>query len=229
MDNNITNHCTLYHFPLCPFCRTVRLCLYEKEISYVLIEENVYERRIDFLKLNPAGRVPVFIDEDSTIVSDWRAIVEYLNETRIGTDLIGDNPKTRAEVRRLLGWFDNLFYPEVYQTLVEHKALRKMQARGEPNATAIRIGRQNLDRHLKYLEWLCERRNWLAGESFSVADLNAAAHLSVVDYLGEVNWDLYPQTKEWYAKIKSRPAFQFLLNERIPGIVPPDSYSNLDF
>ena len=227
--DNASKYCTLYHFSLCPFCRTIRLCLYEKNVSYALISENTWERRIDFLKLNPAGKVPVFIDEDETIICDWRAIVEYLNETRVGLDLLGDNPKFRAEVRRLLGWFDTLFYPEVYQTLVEHKVLRKMEGRGEPNATAIRAGRQNLQRHLKYLEWLCERRSWLAGESFSVADLNAAAHLSVVDYLGEVNWENYPETKSWYAKIKSRPAFQFLLSERIAGIIPPDSYSNLDF
>ena len=228
MDNT-KNHCTLYHFALCPFCRTIRLCLYEKNISYVLISENTWEKRIDFLKLNPAGRVPVFVDEDATIVSDWRAIAEYINETRAGFDLFGDSPQFRAEVRRLLGWFDTLFYSEVYQTLVEHKALKKIQSKGEPNATAMRIGRQNLIRHMKYLEWLFDRRGWAAGENFSIADLNIAAHLSIIDYLGEVAWDDYPQTKDWYAKIKSRPAFQFLLSERVAGIIPPDNYSNLDF
>ncbi|MBP5534743.1 MAG: glutathione S-transferase family protein [Alphaproteobacteria bacterium] len=222
-------HCTLYHYPLCPFSRTVRLCLYEKNISYVLVFEKPWERRMDFMRLNPAGTVPVFEDEDETVLSDYRSICEYLNETRVGLELFGDNPKSRAEVRRLLGWFDSLFYPEVYQNLVVQKALKKMQNRGEPNATAIRIGRQNLKRHLDYLEWLCERRSWLAGESLSIADLNAAAHLSVLDYLGEINWDLYPETKEWYAKIKSRPSFQYLLTDRLPGIIPPDAYSNLDF
>lgn len=222
-------HCTLYHYPLCPFSRTVRLCLFEKNISYVLVFEKPWERRIDFLRLNPAGTVPVFEDEDGTILSDWRAICEYLNETRVGLELLGDAPKNRAEVRRLLGWFDGLFYPEVYQTLVMQKALKKLQGLGEPNATAIRIGRQNLKRHLAYLEWLCERRTWLAGDSLSLADLNAASHLSVLDYLGEINWDLYSETKTWYAKIKSRPSFQYLLTDRLAGIIPPDTYSNLDF
>ena len=145
-----TKHCTLYHFPLCPFSRTVRLCLFEKNISYVLVFEKTWERRIDFLRLNPAGTVPVFEDEDGTILSDYRSICEYLNETRVGLELFGDNPKFRAEVRRLLGWFDMLFYPEVYQTLVVNKALKKLQDGTEPNATLIRIGRQNLKRHLNY-------------------------------------------------------------------------------
>lgn len=222
-------HCTLYHYPLCPFSRTVRLCLYEKNIPYVMVLEKPWERRIDFLRLNPAGTVPVFEDEDETVLSDYRSICEYLNETRVGLELFGDNPKLRAEVRRLLGWFDSLFYPEVYQTLVVQKALKRLRGQGEPNATAIRIGRQNLKRHLDYLEWLCDRRSWLNDESLSIADLNAAAHLSVLDYLGELNWDLYPETKSWYAKIKSRPSFQYLLKDRLTGIIPPEAYSNLDF
>ena len=226
-----SKHCTLYHYPLCPFSRTVRLCLFEKNISYVMVFEKPWERRIDFLRLNPAGSVPVFEDEDGTILSDYRSICEYLNETRVGLELFGDNPKFRAEVRRLLGWFDMLFYPEVYQTLVVNKALKKLQDGTEPNATLIRIGRQNLKRHLNYLEWLCERRSWLAGEGHapSIADLNVAAHLSVLDYLGEINWDFYPEMKTWYVKIKSRPSFQYLLSDRLAGIIPPDNYSNLDF
>ena len=222
-------HCTLYHYPLNPFSRTVRLCLYEKNISYVMVFEKPWERRIDFLRLNPAGSVPVFEDEDGTVLSDYRAICEYLNETRVGLELFGQTPQIRAEVRRLLGWFDMLFYPEVYQTLVEHKALKKIQGNGQPNPTLIRIGRRNLLRHLQYLEWLCERRTWLAGEQLSVADLNAAAHLSVLDYLAEIEWDTYPEMKIWYAKIKSRPSFQYLLSDRLAGIIPPDNYSNLDF
>ena len=225
----VSKHCTLYHYPLCPFSRTVRLCLYEKNISYVLVFEKPWERRIDFLKLNPAGTVPVFEDEDGTILSDYRAICEYLNETRVGLELLGDTPTFRAEVRRLVGWFDRLFYPEVYETLVQQKALKRLQGKSDPNTSIMQIGRQNLKRHLAYVEWLCERRSWLAGGQISLADLNAAAHLSVWDYLAEINWDMYPETKSWYSKIKSRPSFQFLLNERLAGIIPPENYSNLDF
>lgn len=224
-----TNRLTLYHYPLCPFSRKVRVCLYEKGIPYVLVMEKPWERRLDFLKLNPAGEVPVLVDEDDSVIASHTAICEYINETRVGMDLLGDTPLVRAEVRRLTAWFDTLFQREVQQTLSDEKLFKQMQGKREPNSSLIRIGRQNLKRHLKYIEWLMERRNYLAGSKISMADFAAAAHLSVLDYLGEVPWEEYPETKAWYARMKSRPSFQSLLNDRLPGMIPPDTYSDLDF
>lgn len=220
---------TLYHYPLCPFSRKVRLCLFEKGVEHVLQFEKPWERRIDFLKLNPAGEVPVLVDVDGTVLSAHQAICEYLNETRLGMDLLGDNPVFRAEVRRLMAWFDTLFYKEVYETLVDEKLLKQVQGKKEPDSVIIRAGRYNLKRHLKYVEWLAERRNYLAGAHISMADFDVAAHVSVLDYLGEIDWNAYPETKAWYARIKSRPSFQSLLMDRLPGMIPPDSYSDLDF
>lgn len=220
---------TLYHYPLCPLSRKVRLCLYEKGVEYALVCEKPWERRIDFLKLNPSGQVPVLIEPDGTIISAHQAICEYLNETRSGVDLLGDSPVFRAEVRRLMSWFDDLFYDEVFKTLVNERLIKQIRFKKEPDSVIIRAGRQNLKRHLKYTEWLSERRNYLAGKKISLADFDVAAHLSVLDYLGEVDWDSYPETKAWYARIKSRPSFQSLLMDRVAGIIPPNSYSDLDF
>ena len=220
--------CTLYHYPLCPFSRKVRLCLSEKGITHVLVLEKPWERRLDFLKINPAGDLPVLIEEDDTVICNHTAICEYLNETRIGLDLLGTSPMVRAEVRRLVSWFDTFFYNEVYQTLVMEKLSGQRPGKKEPDSNRIRIGRQNLKRHLKYTEWLLERRNYLAN-TLSLADFDVAAHLSVLDYLGEVEWEFYPETRAWYARMKSRPSFHSLLNDRLPGIIPPKAYSDLNF
>ena len=83
--------------------------------------------------------------------------------------------------------------------------------------------------HLDYIGWLTERRNWLAGDHLSIADLAAAGHLSGLDYLGDVPWDDHPAAKEWYMRIKSRPSFRPLLTERMPSVTAARHYAELDF
>jgi glutathione S-transferase len=94
---------------------------------------------------------------------------------------------------------------------------------------AIRAGRTNIRYHLKYIGYLIGQRNWLAGDQLTYADLAAAAHLSCVDYLGDVPWDEDDTAKHWYARVKSRPAFRALLADRIAGMPPPAHYADLDF
>jgi glutathione S-transferase len=83
--------------------------------------------------------------------------------------------------------------------------------------------------HLEYVSWLADRRRFLAGDFFSLADIAAAAHFSAVDYIGDVPWDDYPRAKEWYVRIKSRPSFRPVLADHIPGLRPPTHYADLDF
>src|SRR5690554_1634392 len=96
---------TLYHHWLSPFCRKVRIALREKNIEFALELEPVWERRAEFLLLNPAGAVPVLVDDDGTVVADSNAICEYLEETRGEPALLGTTPTQRAETRRLVAWF----------------------------------------------------------------------------------------------------------------------------
>jgi glutathione S-transferase len=107
--------------------------------------------------------------------------------------------------------------------------MKRFQGFGQPNSTAIRAGKSNLGYHLEYITYLAERRRWLAGDHFSLADISAAAHLSSLDYLGDVPWDEHEPAKEWYARVKSRPSFRPLLADHIPGITPPAHYTDLDF
>lgn len=219
----------LYHLWLSPFSRTIRIVLKEKNLDFTMKAEKVWERRPEFLALNPAGDVPVLIEPDGTVLADVRAIAEFLDEVHREKILLGINPIDRAEVRRLVAWFDIKMNHEVTENLVGEKMMKRFLGLGQPNSSAIRAGHANLVHHLDYIGYLTERRRWLAGENFSLADITAAAHLSALDYLGDVPWDDHEAAKEWYARIKSRPSFRPLLADHIPGAAPPKHYADLDF
>ena len=220
---------TLYHLWLSPFCRKVRIALLEKRIGFEMRIEKVWERREDFLALNPAGEVPVLIESDGTALSGSDAICEFLDEIHPEPPLIGRQSLERAEVRRLVAWFDGKFNREVTENLVGEKMLKRFLGIGEPDSRAIRAGHANIHQHLHYITYLVERRRWLAGDILSMADLAAAAHLSAVDYLGDVPWSEHEAAKDWYARIKSRPSFRPILADSIPGAAPPKHYADLDF
>ena len=219
---------TVYHLPLSPFSRKVRLVLGEKKLAFELRVEDVWRRREEFLILNPTGQVPVLID-DGLVVADSTAICEYLEDAYPTPTLIGKTPAARAEARRLALWFDLKFAGEVTSNIAYEKMTKRLLRGGEPDSERIRVGKDNIRYHLEYIEFLTERRNWLAGDNLTCADLAAGAHLSVIDYLGDVPWDEHVEAKNWYARLKSRPSFQPLLTDHVAGVLPPKTYADLDF
>ena len=218
----------LYHFTLSPFSRKVRLVLAEKKIEVQLIEERYWEARPDFLRLNPAGKVPV-LRTDSLVLADSGAICEYLEEMHPTPQLMPTNPVDKAEVRRLNAWFDDKFYHEVTKNLLGERVQKKVMGTGYPDSKNVKTGAQKIKYHLDYMAWLLDRRRWLAGDSMTLADFAAAAQLSSLDYIRDVDWNRSELVKDWYAKIKSRPAFRSLLADQLSGFPQPDHYSNLDF
>lgn len=221
---------TLYHYTLCPFSRKIRLIMAEKKLDFDLEQEKFWEKREEFLLMNPAGQVPIFVDLNGTVVADSYAIGEYLEETYPDRQFIAGSPAARAEIRRLSAWFDDKFAREVSLPLMFEKTLRRyMREAGPTNSAAIRSAKAAIHLHLQYISWLVDRRKWLAGDDLSLADFAAAAHLSAVDYLGDVPWDDYEPAKEWYMRLKSRPGFRNLLTDRLPGIPPASHYAELDF
>ncbi len=222
----------LYHHPLDPFSRKLRLLLAEKDLPCEFIIENPWERREEFLLLNPAGEVPVLVAVDGgkeLILADSVAIAEYLEETQPRPALLGTTPEARAEVRRLIGWFERKFYDEVTRCIVDEKAFKRLSGRGGPESNTLRAGYSNIHYHLDYISYLTERRNWLAGDQLTQADLAAAAQLSAIDYLGDVPWEQHIAARDWYARIKSRPTFRALLGDRLAGLLPARHYADLDF
>ena len=227
---------TLFHHPFCPHSRFVRLALNEYGVATQLIEERTWERRRDFLAINPAGTTPVLIDERLPPIPGAGIIAEYLDELCGDTferRLLPRQAGQRVEVRRLMSWFNEKFFNEVSGPLVTERFYKRhMQVDrggGAPDTDVIRAAKSNIRYHMAYIGWLVRTRDWLAGERLSYADLAAAAHLSAADYLGDVPWNEDEAAKNWYARVKSRPSFRAILADSHAGIPPSKTYADLDF
>ena len=186
----------LWHFALSPFCRKVRLSLAEKRIEVKLTDERYWEKDADFLRRNPAGKVPV-LRMGQRLMSDSAAICEYLEEVHPSPPLLPKGPEARLEVRRLVGWFDGKFNDEVTSKLVGERVFKKMTGGGYPDSANVKSGSKAVKFHL--------------------------------DYISDVDWNRSEVVKDWYAKIKSRPAFRGILADQVPGFLPPAHYADLDF
>ena len=220
---------TLFYVPLCPFGRKVRMALAERKLDYQGVVENTWKQREEFLELNPLGQAPVLVDLNNQIICDSTVICEYIDEAYSDRSYIGQDALQRAETRRLVAWFDGKFYQQVTHRLVYEKVLKKYFKQQGPDAAVIREGNTNLHHYMGYFSWLIERRHWLAGDEFSLADITAVAHMSCIDYVGHISWERYPDIKEWYGRVKSRPSMRAILLDIVPGMNPPDHYRNLDF
>lgn len=218
----------LYQFPLCPFSRKIRLLLSEKNIPFDLVREDPWTASDHFFNLNPAGRTPVIVNQDKNIViPDSRTIAEYFEETVDRNPMINGTATQRAEIRRLVALFDENFYADVTAPLLSER-MKKRILRQPPDSGALRNAMKMAHGHLDYLDWLIDNRPWVAGSTMSLADLAAAAQISVADYLGGIDWSGHEQSRGWYAVFKSRPSFRPLLTERMDVIKPPPHYALLD-
>lgn len=218
----------LYHYPLSPFSRKVRLCLGEKRIEVKLVEERYWEKDAELMRRNPAGKVPI-LKLESKVLTESTAICEYLEDAYPQPPLMPRSADDKYEVRRLINWFDDKFYHEVTTKLVGERVFRKVMGTGYPDSSNVKAGAKAIKYHLDYMAWLLEKRRWLAGNSMTLADFAAASHLSCLDYISDVDWNRSEVVKDWYAKIKSRPAFRSILADQIPGFPVPPQYANLDF
>lgn len=220
---------TLYTTWLSAPCHKIRMILHEKKLDFKLQVVRPWQKPSPIQHLNPAQTVPILMDVEKKVICGNAPLTEYLEEVYAHVNLLGTTPLQRAETRRLIDWFDQKFNEEVTQAVVFEKLFKRHYGQGNPSPQIIRNGRDRLHAHLEYITWLSERRNWLAGDFFSNADITAVAHLSTLDYLGDVPWDRHPQAKDWYVRVKSRPSFKPLRFEVVPGLKPSPHYQDLDF
>lgn len=219
----------LHQFPLCPFSRKLRILMGEKGIAFELQRENPWEGSEDFLALNAAGRTPVLHDPDQRIVlCDSQAICEYFEETVERVPMINGTAVQRAEIRRLVALFDENFFVDVTAPLLHERMKKRIVLRQPPDSRALREAMRMAHGHLDYIDWLIDNRPWLAGSTMSLADLAAAAQISVADYLGGIDWNGHEQSRGWYSVFKSRPSFRPLLTERMEVVQPPAHYAEVD-
>ena len=218
----------LFHSPLSPFCRKVRLSLAEKKLDVELVEERYWERDGEFLRRNPAAKVPV-LKMDGLMMAESSAICEYIEEKHPTPSLMPKGATERFEVRRMVSWFDDKFHHEVTSKLLYERVNKKVMAQGYPASSNVKAGARNIKYHIDYMGWILDQRRWLAGDVMTLADFAAAAHISALDYISDVDWNRNDNVKSWYAKIKSRPAFRNILADQVPGFLPPAHYAGLDF
>lgn len=219
----------VYQFPLCPFSRKVRLLLSEKGVGYELVRENPWEQRDEFTHMNPAARTPVLHNTERGItLVDSRAICEYFEETVDRSPMINGTAANRAEIRRLVALFDENFFADVTGPLLDERMKKRLILRQPPDSKALREAMRLANAHLDYIDYLIDNRPWLSGATMSLADLAAAAQISVADYLGGIDWSQHEQARGWYSVFKSRPSFRPLLSERMDVIQPPSHYADVN-
>ncbi|HXI86795.1 MAG TPA: glutathione S-transferase family protein, partial [Parvularculaceae bacterium] len=205
----------------------------EKGLTVRLVGEPPWAAPAELLARNPAGEIPVLIDEPPTggeiAVAPCLVIADYLEEAYGGAPILPGTSAARAEARRVAQWFDGKFEREVNAQIVRRRVDERLAGRRRADPEPYREAAERMRWHLDYLAWLLDRRHWLAGEKMSLADIAAAAHLSASDYLNAVPWSEFSSVKEWYSRMKCRPSFRPLLADRVDGLPPSAHYDDLDF
>lgn len=220
----------LYHHPICPVSRSVRVLCLEKAIDIDLMVENFWERRDKFIKINPSCSVPFLASSPNILIYGFDPIVEYIEEVFHDKDryIFGD-PMEKAEIRKIIHWVNVKMYEDATKHILNEKIYNFLTTKEFPNASTLKICRTNLSHHLMYLNFLLTKKEWLGGNDFSLADIVASCHISSLDYINEINWDFYKELKDWYVVIKSKPSFRQILRDSIPGFTPSPQYRELDF
>jgi Glutathione S-transferase len=223
---------TLLHHPLDPSTRIVRLMLAEYGVPVDLEEIKPWLREPDFLDINPAASVPVLIEDEAVAAIGLLATIFEIEERYAPTTVSGLIPTVgseRAEMWRLFEWVTGKFNDEVTRYVVEEKIAKRDQRGATPDTGVLRAAKANLQEHLLYFAWLFASRRWIAGDDLSLADFALAAHISTLDYIGDIDWEAAGEMRDWYSRIKSRPAFRTLLNDRVIALPPHAGYADLDF
>jgi glutathione S-transferase len=206
-----------------------RIYLKEKALEHELIMDFPWNRKNTFSKHHVFSDLPTLMDLDGAVLEGWYAIIEHLEQSYRASSLLGITQKEKAESRRIVILFNEMFFADVTKNIVFEKIIKKYVENSSPDSSSIRRGIGEIKKYFGYITALTDCRNWLSGNDFSLADIAAAAQISCIDYVGAVEWNDYPDVKNWYVRIKSRPSFRDILQDRIPNVTPPDHYQELDF
>lgn len=221
---------TLLHFVLDPYSRLIRLMCEEYGFDVELKDVKPWRREEEFLAVNPAAETPVLQAESKFAIVGISAVMMFIEEnTKTGLPLLPTNVVERAETRRLLDWALFKFSDDVSRYILEEKFVKNDLKGQTPDTNVLRVARLNRAEHLGYFDYLLSTRKWLAGGELTLADFALAAQISSLDYLSEMPWDDFPEVKEWYQRLKSRPAFRTLLTDRVLGMPASQTYADLDF
>jgi len=211
----------LVHLVFQPASRLVRLMAGEKRL---VIDPHQAE--------DAHAHMPVFTDLDGAECFGLWAIVDHLEGAYPEVPLVPETPAERRETLRWLDWSMYVLNDHVTKKIVYEKANPRFTgapSRSTPDMNVIRGGREALRELMPMLGKTVDLHGYLVSRACTLADLALAAHLSDLDYFGEVPWDTNVPLREWYMRMKSRPSFRSLLADRVPGQPPMSHYAELDF
>ncbi|GHU12130.1 glutathione S-transferase [Alphaproteobacteria bacterium] len=220
---------TLYYYTMSPFSRVVRIYLNEKALEYELVSETPWDRKKKFSENHMFSDIPTLVEKDGHLLQGWYAIVEHMEQAYKTKPMLGMNQSEKLESRRIISLFNEMFFADVTKNIVFEKVIKRHVENSSPDSSSIRKAIASVKTYMDYISWLSDRRNWLAGDNFTLADISAAANISCIDYFGSIEWEKYPLVKDWYARIKSRPSFRNMLADRVPSMLPVSHYQELDF
>lgn len=210
----------LIHLLLSPPSRFARLLIAEKRLTFDPVAPE-----------DMAGQLPVFTDMDGSRAVGLWAIVDHLEGGYPEHPLTPEDAGIRAESLRLLDWAMGPLHENVTRRIVYEKASQRFtgaSARRAPDMEAIRSGREALKAALREIGANADANGYLAARECTLGDLAVAAHISALDYFGEIPWPEFQSAAEWYMRMKSRPSFRSLLGDRVPGQPPVSHYAELD-
>jgi glutathione S-transferase len=219
----------LYHYPLCPISRLIRVILSEQNVEYKLEKIDFWRERQKIISLDPLGEIPALKTNENKVIVGFYPLIEYVSSLSPNFYFSNLDNIEAAEMRRIIYWLDYRFNKEITSYVVSEKLVRLLSKDGSPRTEFLRAARINLIHHMNYFQTLFSRNGNIATHQQSIADLFLACHISVLDYFGEINWEKFAWIKDWYATIKSRPSFRKILQDRVPIINPPSHYEDPDF
>lgn len=218
---------SLHFFELCSLSRQVKLLLEEQNIPYNLISYTDWSK--DFLgeKFSYLSQLPKISISDE-IISGWYSVLFHLEEKTSVSSLLGKVSKEKNIIKQIISYMNDKFYNIVIYPLIKEKVISYIN-NISPDSREIRKARHQSSNFLKFIDKDLQQYHCLSHNDFSAADLIAASHISVLDYLNEIEWSQYNSLKTWYSIIKSRPSMKKILDGKIQGFVPPPHYQNPDF
>ncbi|MDH5796013.1 MAG: glutathione S-transferase family protein [Anaplasmataceae bacterium] len=217
----------LNYNPISVQCRKLLVFMHEVRVEFEL-KKVKYISKINSI-YDPTLPHPILIDQRNEIF-DGDAACQYIHEMHnIYKNLYGSNASCRAEVRAMYNFLENKMYNEAVFIIINERIVKFIYENSSPDSIALNNSKKKIAFYLEYLDCLLDSHQWLVPYGFSIADISAAAQISILDYLNDVSWEKYARLKDWYAVIKSKPSFKAILNSRIQGFYPSRHYSDLDF
>jgi glutathione S-transferase len=189
----------LYYHAQSNFSRKIRILLAEKNLKCELKEVNLVKKPSEFLEISPIGKVPVFVDEDGTVIWDSTLIAEYLDETYPQPSFYPSTPRLRIECRK---------WEELADTLGDNIIrLWILNLTGDINSGYYRTKYQTLINRLLPIfdRQLQESKYLLGNETWTAADVAALCSLGYYSLRLNEDWqNQYPHLREWFRELHQR-------------------------